>query len=784
MRAMHLKNNLALAPLARRASAALLLALLAGCAAYTHHRTGLRALDDGRLADGVLELQRASELAPDDVVYRQSWLGQRERVTQQLLARAQVAAARGAKAEAEQQYRAILQIDRSNARALAGLELLAQTERNAAELAQAREALARKEAGRAASLLERVLERSPQLPEALSLRQDIDALQVQDRVAAPSLSALYQKPVNLEFRDASLKMVFDALSRSTGINFIFDRDVKPEQRTTVVVRQTGLEDAIDVLLSTNQLEKKVLNASSVLIYPATPAKLKEYQDLMVRAFYLANIEAKTAARMLQTVLKLKDVYVDEKYHLLILRESPETIALAEKLIALQDLEEPEVMLEVEVLEVNRSRLLNLGVQLPNQLTLTPLPLTVLPGQTAGSGQTMRLNELRGLTEDRVSINVPSATINLQKTDGDANLLANPRLRVRDREKARILIGGKVPVVTTTTTPNGFLSESIQYLDVGLKLDVEPEIHLRDEIALKLGLEVSSLVGTIKTASGSQAYQIGTRNISSSLRLKDGETQVLAGLINDADRSDASRVPFLGDVPLLGRLFSSQKDDRQKTEIIMSITPHLVRNIQRRGPAAEAFWSGTEATLRTRPVQLRSLAPVAEPNAASTTAAPPVAGAAPVAAPDVRPAPTPAAAPDASGLSLSWQGPGKAKPGQPVRLTLQLSSEHALRATPLQLAYVPGQLEVLSVREGDYFEREGKGSFSHVVDAASGRVSVGLGSGNGAGVKGQGRLLQIEVRLQPGAPEAELSLIALTPVGSSQAIGRPGLPLAHKLVAEP
>lgn len=168
-----------------------------------------------------------------------------------------------------------------------------------------------------------------------------------------------------------------------------------------------------------------------------------------------------------------------------------------------------------------------------QRLLAKAALSLSEGKTAaaeaasGSSNTtaphLKLSELLSLNRDSLSITAPSATINVQKIDGDANLLANPRLRVRDREKAKILIGDKVPVVTTTTTPNGFLSENIQYLDVGLKLEVEPEIRLRDEIGLKMSLEVSSVVATIKTTSGSQAYQIGTRNFNSVLRLKDGET---------------------------------------------------------------------------------------------------------------------------------------------------------------------------------------------------------------------------------------------------------------------
>lgn len=740
------------------------LAGLAGCAAQKHHFVGIRAMDKGEYPKAVSELQQAADLRPVDVEYQRDWLVNREAATNKLLARADGARMKGGLAEAGEAYRTILKYEPSNARALAGLGAIAEGIRAAEDVEQSKSALKRGDSNEALRYASRALDRVPEHAEARKLKQQIERGLSRELPEVPSLGKVYKKPVNLEFRDASVKMVFDALSRTTGINFVFDRDVNLNQRTTVLLKQTKLEDAIDVLLTTNQLEKKVLNDTSVLIYQNTPAKLKEYQELLVKVFYLSNVDAKTAANLLKSVLKLKDVYIDEKYHMLVLRENAETIALAEKLIALQDLEEPEVMLEVEVLEVNRNRLLNLGVQLTNQFTVSPL------GSGSSGGGTMPLTEMLKLNKDKLGITMPSATINVQKTDGDANLLANPRLRVRDRDKAKILIGDKVPVVTTTTTPNGFLSENVQYLDVGLKLEVEPEIHLRDEIGLKLSLEVSSLVGSVKSATGSQAYQIGTRNISSSLRLRDGETQVLAGLISDADRSDANRIPLLGDLPVLGRLFSSQKDDRQKTEIVMSITPHLIRNIQRKTPAAETFWSGTETSLRTRPVYLSAF------NAEAVGPMPAHGPSNPVAA-------QLATAPDTSGLALGWKGPKTIKAGEVVTLELGLDTRHQLRATPLQLAYNSAAFEVVAVEAGDFYARGAQAQFSQSVDKASGRISVGMGSSDGKSATGAGTLVKVKLRALSGVSEGEISLIGMTPVGSQQAIPAPVLPVTLQMAIE-
>lgn len=756
------------------------LALLCGCAAQLHHQEGMRALSREDYPAAVVLLAKAAELAPRDLTYRRDWLRVREDISNKLLASAASAMAAGESDKADEAFRTVLKYDPDNQRAQSGLMRLAEVRRADEELSAARKAMKEGDLARAAELANGALRRVSGYASALTLKSELDTLLAQQVPAVPRLGSIYRKPVNLEFRDTSIKLIFDALSRTTGINFIFDREVKPEQRTTVFLKQTSLDDAIDVILSTSQLDKKVLNNSSVLIYPNTQAKQREYQDLVVRAFYLANVEAKQTASMLKTVLKLKDIYVEEKTNMLVLRESPETIALAEKLIRLQDLEEPEVMLEIEVLEINRSRLLNAGIQWNSQLTVTPLGTTSSIPVGGTNTSAMTLNDLRHLNGNRLGITVPSATISLQKTDGDANLLANPRIRVRDREKAKIMIGDKVPVVTTTST-NTFVTENIQYLDVGLKLEVEPDIHLRDEIGLKLGLEVSSLVSSVKTNNGSQAYQIGTRNFTSALRLKDGETQVLAGLINDEDRSSGNRIPLLGEFPVLGRLFGSQNDSRQKTEIVLSITPHLVRNIQRQGPAAETFWSGTEATLRDRPLLLRTMNEKAQPaSGAPAAGAGGVAGSAAVAAPAAnvaQPGQVPASAPNAP--KLSWTGPASAKVGETVAFTLNLNSEPALRGSSAQLGYNPAEFEFVSVDDGGYFSKEGKGAMSKSHDAASGRVSLGF-DGGGAGASGARPLLTLKLKARVPVAETAVSVIAFMPIGAQTSVGRPALPATHKM----
>lgn len=745
----------------------------------------MQAMSDEQYARAISAFRKAIELAPSNVEYRRDFLVQREFAVSKLAERAKKSLDKGDHEIAMATYQEILLFDSGNTQAKAGLEQSAKIQRTIEDIAEVRRAMAKGDLDRAERILAVATERTPDYAETRTLVRELDGKRIRDIAIEPSLSLGYKKPINLEFRDASMRMIFDALSRTTGINFIFDRDVRTEQKTTVFFKQTSLEDSIDVILATNQLEKKVLNAGSILIYPSTPTKIKEYQDLVVRAFYLSNIEAKSAANMLKTVLRLKEIYVDERYNMMILREPAETLRVAEQLVALNDLEEPEVMLDVTVLEINRSSLLNLGVQISDQLTITPLTgvTTSTPGST-NSTATLTLNQFRRLNSDVLGITLPSATVNLQMKDGDAKLLANPSLRVRDRERAKILIGDKIPVVTTTATPNGFLSESIQYLDVGLKLEAEPVVRINSEIGLKISLEVSSIVGTIKTNNGSQAYQIGTRNYSSTLRLRDGETQVLAGLISDEERSSANRIPLIGKLPILGRLFSSQNDTRQKTEIVMSITPRLVRNSVRKEPRQETFWSGTESSVRMRPLQLRNSDQMVtkidsrESSVVSTQSAGNV-------------APTSVTISNSSAgknpndqLHIKWHGPKDVKAGQPFKVELRVDSSVVLRAAPLQLSFNTSDLEIISVNDGGFFGSGAQATFGHVVDKPSGRISAASGTNNAAGAVGEGTLLLITARTLGQASDARISLSGFSPVADSAISGAQFMPLVFNATVTP
>jgi general secretion pathway protein D len=637
--------------------------LLAGCMGNifgaSSSEESQQALQEGRYESGLALLEQAAKASPNDAKIRATLARERLLAANKLSIAGEQARREGRFEEAEQNFRRALGIEAGHARATQGLTQIGIDQRHRGLLRDASAAIKKNDQALAQSLLRTVLAQEPGNREAQSLLAGIEESKATALQSAAKSGGAFGKPVTLEFRDAPLKTVFEVLSRSSGVNFVFDRDVKGDAKVTIFVRNTALEEVIRLILATNQLEKRQLNDNAFLIYPNTPAKAKDYQELALRTFFLSNTEAKQVQTMLKTVLKIRDVHVDEKLNLVIVRDTPQAIELAEKLVASVDIAEPEVMLELEVLEINRSRLKELGVRFPDQIgygKITPDVVNSVLGTTGNTiSQTTTFGgalapgfiDTRNATGLTTYVANPALMLNLRSQLGDSNLLANPRIRVRNREKAKIHIGDKLPVFTTTSTANVGVSASVSYLDVGLRLEVEPQVYLEDDVSIKVGLEVSSVTKEVAGPSNSLAYQIGTRNTNTILRLRNGETQILAGLISDEERSSGNRLPGLGDLPLVGRLFGSQSDLRNKTEIILLITPRVVRNIVPPDNVRAVISAGTENVVGAAPMTVKNSPPrsLSMSATAGNAAVPaPSAPEAPVAAPAAAPVAEPAAAP--------------------------------------------------------------------------------------------------------------------------------------------
>ncbi|WP_077036343.1 secretin N-terminal domain-containing protein [Pelomonas sp. KK5] len=563
---------------------------LAGCA-----NPALRTADDQVKANQLplawMTLEAAARQYPEDHEIRMAQIKVREQLATRLVLQIDGLRAAGRWDEARESVQRLREVDPKHPR-LAWFDTELERGRQAeAKIVAGRALLKDGKADRAEALAREVLAESPQNGAArLLMSQAMQARPLED-TAGMTLGPAFQKPVTLEFRDAPLRQVFEALSRSSEVNFVFDRDVRPDARVTVFLRNVTLDEAMRVILGTQQLDRKLLNESSVLIYPATAAKQREHQELVTRTLYLTNADVKTVQGMVRTIAKVRDIHIDERLNLLVVRDTPEVVRLVEKLVASVDLPEPEVMLDVEVMELASDKVESLGLQWP-----TSAQIGFMDSSTGKYPDSVVLGHTSPL-KFRASIANPAIVATMTGNASDANLLANPKIRVRNHDKAKVVIGEKVPVFTTTTNFSGQTSvaASVSYLDVGLKLEVEPSVQLDNDVIIKLNLEVSSLLNQVTGPGGTTAYQVGTRQSTTSLRLNDGETQVLAGLINDEDRGTSNGIPGLSRLPLLGKLFGVQGTNRSKTEVVMLITPHIVRNLVLPDSGVTRVAGGTDAS---------------------------------------------------------------------------------------------------------------------------------------------------------------------------------------------
>jgi general secretion pathway protein D len=569
---------------------ALIVILFGGCA--TDDLLGRKPTSTENMSDANEKLKQNPQSA--DAKAQQA-NAQYSRINQ-LLTEAENARKANNADEARSKYEEVLKIEKGNQRAQAGLSQLQTQSRHQLIVAEASQLLEGGNLDGARTKLRTVLIENPMQMDARILMQEIEDKSFKDQITPRKLKPPKNSTVTLEFRDANLRNIFEVISRTCGINFVFDPTIRPDLKASIFVKDASVEEVIDFLLLTQQLGKKVLTENSLLIFPQNRAA--QYEDLTLRTYYLNYADAKQTASFIKSMLPIKDVYIDEKLNMLSVKAAFEQVQNVERLIANSDVPDPEVVLDVEILDVQRSKLTDIGIIYPDTFTVL--------GSNGASSTTdtppLTVNDLKNITSKTISVS-PAPAIRLLLENGDANLLANPRVRVKSREKAKIHIGDKIPITVTTITSgnSGFATESANYIDVGLKLDVEPRVLLNNDVSMKINLEVSNAV----TPAGASFPTLSTRNATTVLMTGDGETQVLAGLISNSDRENAKKVPGLGDLPLIGRLFTDKSGDKRQMEVVMLITPHVVRNLLRPEAGTAEFYGGTGG--RTAPLNINPTA---------------------------------------------------------------------------------------------------------------------------------------------------------------------------------
>jgi general secretion pathway protein D len=518
----------------------------AGCATSGAFRAGQRAELAYDYDRAVVEYTKAARAKPDDTAARAALQRVRLRASQEHFNRGRRLAATDRLEEAVVEFQIAFELNPTDPQVDAQL-------RDARQKLRTKLAVSR--GGR--TELQALVQRARELPPpGLDLPPDV------------------KLPDSLTFSNASSRMVFTAIGRIAGLNVIFDSGFR-EAPISLDLRNTSLPDALASLSTSTQTFFRVTAPKTITIIPDTPAKRREYEEAIVQTFYLSNADIKEVTDLLRIVVDVRQISPITANNSISLKDTPERIAAAAKLIAAIDKARPEVIIDVELLEVDRTRLRELGLQVAS------------PGSqgVAGSADVNRdgltLQDLRSLTQADVFMSgVPGIYYRLLKNDANTRTLANPQLRTSEGLPAQARFGERVPVPITTFAPiaTGGINQqpitSYVYENIGVNIDITPRTHHDDEVSLALKVSLTSISGV--GFGGLQTF--GNREINTTIRLKDGETNMLAGLIRDDERVVDTGIPGLSDIPVIGRLFTNSRREAQQTDIILTLTPHIVRTL--------------------------------------------------------------------------------------------------------------------------------------------------------------------------------------------------------------
>jgi len=406
-------------------------------------------------------------------------------------------------------------------------------------------------------------------------------------------------PESLRFTDASSQTVFRAIAQFAGISITFDPTFR-EMPITVELRNATLEDALNTVSGATRTFFRVTAPKTIIVIPDTAAKRREYEEEVVKVFYLSNADLKEAMDMLRLVIDLRRIAPTSATNALTIKDTPERVAAASRVLAAIDKAKPEVIIDVQLLEVDRTKLLEYGLQLASP---SSAGLNGSASIDAGTSGTLTLKALRNLTQsDILMAGLPALYYRLLKTDTNTRTLANPQLRTSEGSAATARFGERVPVPVTTFAPiatGGTPQQpitSFQYETIGVNIEITPRTHHDDDVTLALKIGVTSVSG----AGFGGLPTFGNREITTVIRLRDGETNLLAGLIRDDERQSIEGIPGLTDIPVVGRVFGHTTKTTDQTDIILTLTPHIIRVLDL-----------TEADLRPFRVGRDSLAPLTE-----------------------------------------------------------------------------------------------------------------------------------------------------------------------------
>lgn len=810
----------------------ILLALqLSGCAGSRAYSRGQDSYSQGDYDKSVLNYMEAVEKTPDRHEYRLRLTDALNKAAWAHLETGRQRMKERRAAEAATEFRRALEYDKTLVAAENELALAEEWLKVDKLVQQADEFMRNRRLPQAKNSLDQALLIDPKNPAALALFEKVKSVP-KTIIDGVELDVTSTKPISLKFKNTDIKDAFNILSKLSGINFILDETLK-KQSFTFDLAEVSFPQALELILQMNKLGKKVLNPRTIVIYSRSKDGDKQFTDNLIQTFYLSNIDAKKAVNLLRTMLQLRKVYVHEELNAIIVRDTADVIKLAGQMLEAADRADAEVMFDLELIEVNDSSKMDLGPLLsPASIsfglgkageivsgTTTTSAEAVIVGSGLGSGLSAKnlvSGGINGLNSLKTFYSLPTLKFDFLKTRTDAEILANPKIRVKNKEKAKILVGTKEPVITVTANGDVY-TDSVAYVDVGVKLNIEPTIQLDDSVITKVDLEVSSVSDRNKTDRGTQVITLTTTNANTVLTLKDGERTIIGGLVRDDTSKGKSGVVLLSDLPIIGQLFTHHSNSKTKREILLSITPHIVQNIVVPSTGVGTLWSGSEDDLKSGPIfgaftsydDEETTAPVkiSLPFESKTEEAPPLEASPPnipvevtpslpllEQSPDVVPPVAPSVAPSveqapgtpeipsspvtvvnsevttaktqlvqlptfeippAGDGSLVFSGPAETRTDEEIKIVIAGKGLNVLYSAPFFVTYDQKHFDFVSAVEGDFLSRDGKATvFSINPIPGKGELMIGYKQGvGGAGVSGDGTLLTLTFRAKaPGTAQ--------------------------------
>lgn len=623
-------------------------------------------------------------------------------------------------------------------------------------------------------------------------RNDILRERIEQAQGPVALAPINDLSINMHISGDS-KTIYQTIGKLAGINVLFDPDYVARQLPALELNGVTLQEALSVVSIQSGTFWRPVTPNTIFVAPNTQTKRKDLDQSVVKTFYLTNAASQTEfqdiANTLRTILDITRVQPIAAENAIVVRGTPDQVALADKIVSDLDKSRAEVIVDVAILQVSREKIRDLGLTPP--LANGPIGIQITtPGQTTStssqSGQSsttttngLTLNTFKNLNATNFSVSVPQAQLNALMSDSNTRLLQNPEIRASDGQKASLKIGSRIPIATGSFQPgiggvgiNPLVNTQFQYLDVGVNIDIQPTVHLNGDVTLKVTMDISSETGTTDIG-GIQQPIISQRKIDHQIRLREGEVNMLGGILEDQDNRTSTGVPGLGQVPLLRYLFGHENVDRRQNEVVFVLIPHIVRDQEVSDLNVRPIDVGTGSGVELRVAPSRpgrggqGEAPAPQSQAqpprtgapSSNAAATPVSTVGGVQAPPpqaVNPAPMPsgqeAAAPSGQAVLRFDPASITITNGGTFTVSVTMNGGSDVASVPLQITYDPKHLSVVKIDNGDFLTKDGQPvALVNRDDVTSGVLVASASRPPGSGgVSGQGTVFTVTLQAkQPG-----------------------------------